>query len=150
LKDIGIDVQVKQIDPTLWGQRIDANEIMATMFWGHDQGWDSDYSGNAMNRVGRAWQLWYNTGGAQGEEPPQWVMDMYALDAARWSAVSGSDEFNRLKEETFAWSRANLPMITIVEQVKYPMIAAKNLRNVATAGYAIASNFAGEQLWFEQ
>lgn len=150
LKDIGIDVQVKQIDPTLWGQRIDANEIVATMFWGHDQGWDSDYSGNAMNRVGRAWQLWYNTGGAQGEEPPQWVMDMYALDAARWSAVSGSDEFNRLKEETFAWSRANLPMITIVEQVKYPMIAAKNLRNVATAGYAIASNFAGEQLWFEQ
>ena len=150
LKDVGIDVQVKQIDPTLWGQRIDANEIMATMFWGHDQGWDSDYSGNAMNRVGRAWQLWYNTGGAQGEEPPQWVKDMYELDAARWSAVSGSDEFNRLKEETFAWSRTNLPMITIVEQVKYPMIAAKNLRNVATAGYAIASNFAGEQLWFEQ
>ncbi|MFN3981679.1 MAG: ABC transporter substrate-binding protein [Caldilinea sp.] len=150
LKDVGIDVQVKQIDPTLWGQRLDANEIMATMFWGHDQGWDSDYSGNAMNRVGRAWQLWYNTGGAQGEEPPQWVKDMYELDAARWSAVSGSDEFNKLKEETFAWSRTNLPMITIVEQVKYPMIAAKNLRNVATAGYAIASNFAGEQLWFEQ
>lgn len=150
LKDVGIDVQVKQIDPTLWGQRINANEIMATMFWGHDQGWDSDYSGNAMNRVGRAWQLWYNTGGAEGEEPPQWVKDMYALDAARWSSVSGSDEFNKLKEETFAWSRTNLPMITIVEQVKYPMIAAKNLRNVATAGYAIASNFAGEQLWFEQ
>lgn len=150
LKDVGIDLQVKQIDPNLWGQRIDANEIMATMFWGHDQGWDSDYSGNAMNRVGRAWQLWYTTGGAEGEEPPQWVKDMYALDAARWSAVSGSDEFNKLKEETFAWSRANLPMITIVEQVKYPMIAAKNLRNVATAGYAIASNFAGEQLWFEQ
>ena len=30
------------------------------------------------------------------------------------------------------------------------MIAAQNLRNVADAGYAIASNFAGEQLWFEQ
>lgn len=150
LKDIGIDLQVKQIDPNLWAQRRDANELMATVFWGHDQGWDSDYSGNAMDRVGRAWQLWYNTNGAEGEEPPQWVKDMYALDAARWSSVSGSDEFNKLKEETFAWSRANLPMITIVEQVKYPMIAAKNLRNVANAGYAIASNFAGEQLWFEQ
>ncbi|HAJ37157.1 MAG TPA: ABC transporter substrate-binding protein [Chloroflexi bacterium] len=149
-KDVGIDLQVKQIDPNLWAQRRDANELMATVFWGHDQGWDSDYSGNAMDRVGRAWQLWYNTGGAEGEEPPQWVKDMYALDAARWSSVSGSDEFNKLKEETFAWSRANLPMITIVEQVKYPMIAAKNLRNVANAGYAIASNFAGEQLWFEQ
>ena len=74
--------------------------------------------------------------------------DAYDLDAKRWSSVSGSEEFNALKEDTFAWSRADLPMITIVEQVKYPMIAAQNLRNVANAGYAIASNFAGEQLWF--
>ena len=51
------------------------------------------------------------------------MKDVYELDAARWSSVSGSDEFNQLKEETFAWARANLPMITIVEQVKYPMIA---------------------------
>jgi hypothetical protein len=75
---------------------------------------------------------------------------MYALDAARWSAVSGSEEYNRLKEETYAWVRANLPRITIVEKVKYPMIANKDLRNVASAGYAIASNFAGEQLWFDR
>ena len=151
LKEVGIDLQVKRIDPQLWDQRNLANELQATMFWSHDQGWDSDYSGSdSFNRTGRLWHLWHQTNGAEGEEPPQWVKDMYALDAARWSSVSGSDEFNKLKEETFAWSRANLPMITIVEQVKYPMIAAKNLRNVATAGYAIASNFAGEQLWFEQ
>lgn len=151
LKEVGIDLQVKQIDPNLWDQRILANELQATMFWGHDQGWDSDYSGSdSFNRTGRLWHLWYQTNGAEGEEPPQWVKDMYALDAARWSAVSGSDEFNQLKEDTFAWSRANLPMITIVEKVKYPMIAAQNLRNVAEGGYAIASNFAGEQLWFEQ
>lgn len=78
------------------------------------------------------------------------MKDMYALDVARWSSVSGSDEFNQLKEDSFAWVRENLPAITIVEKVKYPMIAAANLRNVAEGGYAIASNFAGEQLWFEQ
>jgi len=151
LKEVGIDLQVKRIDPQLWEQRILANELQATMFWGHDQGWDSDYSGSdSFRRTGRAWALWHETNGAEGEEPPQWVKDMYALDAARWSAVSGSDEFNKLKEDTFAWSRANLPAITIVETVKYPMIAAQNLHNVASAGYAIASNFAGEQLWFSE
>ena len=151
LKEIGIDLQVKRIDPNLWTQRQDANELQATMFWSHDQGWDSDYSGSdSFRRTGRAWALWHETNGAEGEEPPQWVKDMYDLDAARWSSVSGSDEFNKLKEDTFAWARTNLPVITIVEKVKYPMIAAQNLRNVADAGYAIASNFAGEQLWFEQ
>lgn len=149
-KEIGIDLQVKQIDPQLWDQRTLANELQATMFWAHDQGWDSDYSGSdSFRRSGRLWALWHETNGKEGEEPPQWVKDMYALDAARWSSVSGSDEFNKLKEDTYAWARTNLPVITVVEQVKYPMIAAKNLRNVANAGYAIASNFAGEQLWFE-
>ncbi|GIV69990.1 ABC transporter substrate-binding protein [Caldilinea sp.] len=152
LKDVGLNLQVKRIDPQLWDQRILANEMQATVFWGHDQGWDSDYSGSegAANRSFRLWSLWHLTNGAEGEEPPQWVKDMYALDAARWSAVSGSDEYNRLKEETYAWVRANLPRITVVEKVKYPMIANKDLRNVASAGYAIASNFAGEQLWFDR
>ena len=149
-KEIGIDLQVKQIDPQLWDQRTLANELQATVFWAHDQGWDSDYSGSdSFRRSGRLWALWHETNGKEGEEPPQWVKDMYALDAARWSSVSGSDEFNKLKEDTYAWARTNLPVVTIVEQVKYPMIAAKNLRNVANAGYAIASNFAGEQLWLE-
>jgi peptide/nickel transport system substrate-binding protein len=150
LKEVGIRIQVKRIDSQLWAQRRDANELQATLFWGHDQGWDSDYSTNAIDRVGTAWLLWYETNGAEGEEPPQWVKDVFELDANRWSSVSGSDEFNQLKEETFAWSRANLPMITIVEGVKYPMIANSKLRNVAQGGYAIASNFAGEQLWYKQ
>ena len=80
------------------------------MFWGHDQGWDSDYSGSdSFRRTGRLWACGTQTNGTEGEEPPQWVKDMYALDAARWSSVSGSEEFNKLKEDTFAWSRENLP-----------------------------------------
>jgi peptide/nickel transport system substrate-binding protein len=148
LKEVGINLQVKAIDPTLWGQRSDANELQATMFWSHDQGWDNDHTEGAINRSGRNWLIWRNTKGAEGEEPPQWVKDAFELDAKRWSSVSGSDEFNALKEEQYAWSRTNLPVIQIVETVKYPMIANAKLNNVASAGFAIASNFAGEQLWY--
>lgn len=150
LREVGIRIQIKRIDSQLWSERLDANELQATIFWGHDQGWDSDYSGNKINQIGSAWDIWLDTNGQEGEEPPQWIKDVVELDAKRWSAVSGSDEFNQLKEETFAWSRANLPMITIVETVKYPMIVNQKLRNVAEGGYAIASNFAGEQLWYEE
>ena len=148
LKDIGIDLQVKRIDAQLWTQRTTANELQATVFWSHDQGWDSDWTGNPMQRYGRAWDLWRVTNGAEGVEPPQWVKDVIELDKERWSSVSGSDEYNQLKEAGYAWSRENLPIIQIVEKVKYPMIANQKLHNVAEAGFAIASNFAGEQLWY--
>lgn len=150
LGDVGIRVQVKRIDSSLWGDRNAANELMATVFWSHDQGWGDGYTGGTIGYAGPAWNSWRTTDGEEGEEPPQWVKDVWQLDADRWSAVPGSDEFNTLLDQGFEWSRTNLPIIQIVEQVKYPMIANKNLRNVATAGFAIASNFAGEQLWYEE
>lgn len=150
LKDVGLNVQVRRIDSQLWGQRSDANEIQATVFWSHDQGWDSGWTGDVIHRAGRLWHIWHNTRGAEGEEPPDWAKRAYELDALRWSSVSGSDEYNQLMAEGHAWSRENLPLITIVEQVKYPMIASKRLRNVPSGGFAIAANFAGEQLWFAE
>jgi peptide/nickel transport system substrate-binding protein len=150
LKDVGLDVQVKQIDPQLWGQRMDANEIQATVFWTNDQGWDDNWTGRAIEENGRLWWDWYNTGGEEGEEPPAWVTEAFEIDKERWSVVSGSEEYNALKEAGFAWDRENLPLITVVENVKYPMIANQNLGNIPKAGFAIAANFSGEQLFFDQ
>jgi peptide/nickel transport system substrate-binding protein len=140
-KDVGLDVQVKQIDSQLWGQRTNANELQATVFWSHDQGWDDNWTGDVINRAGRNWHLWYTTNGAEGEEPPDWVKQAYEIDAKRWSSVSGSDEYNQLKEDGYAWSRDNLAQITLVESVKYPMIASQKLGNIPKAGFAIAANF---------
>ena len=150
LRDVGIDMQVKQIDSSLWGQRWNNNEIQATVMWSHDQGWANDGTSGNVDRAGRLWSVWYNTRGKEGVEPPAWVKKAWELDETRWGTVPGSDEYNRLWEEGRAWARENLPYINFVEQVKYPMIANKDLRNVASAGFAIACNFAGEQLWFDR
>ena len=83
-------------------------------------------------------------------EPPDWVKKVFDLDKKRWSVISGSDEYNKLKEEGFAWDRENLPEITLIENVKYPMIISARMGNVASAGYAIAQNFAGEQLFYRK
>lgn len=150
LRDVGIDMQVKQIDSSLWGQRWNNNEIQATVMWSHDQGWANDGTSGNVDRAGRLWAVWYNTQGKEGVEPPAWAKKAFELDETRWGTVPGSDEYNRLWEEGRAWERENLPYINFVEQVKYPMIANKDLRNVASAGFAIACNFAGEQLWFDR
>lgn len=150
LRDVGIDVQVKQIDPQLWGQRRDANELQASVFWAHDQGWDNNYTSDTIQRAGESWWRYMTTDGEEGVEPPDWVKQAFELDKKRWSVISGSDEYNKLKEEGFAWHRANLPEITLVENVKYPMIVSARMGNVASHGYAIAQNFAGEQLFYRE
>ena len=150
LREVGLDMQVKQIDPTLHGQRWANNELMATVMWSHDVGWANDGTSGNVGRAGRMWELWYTSQGKEGVEPPAWVKKAFELDETRWGTVPGSDEYKTLWEEGNAWQRENLPYINFVEGVKYPMIANKDLRNVAQAGYAIACNFAGEQLWFDR
>ncbi len=55
---------------------------------------------------------------------------LFNIDADKWAAVAGSDEYNAKVEEGFQWARDNLPYINFVEYVKYPLIVNKNLRNV--------------------
>lgn len=148
LNAVGIKASVKQLENNAYNQKQTNNEIQANTQWSHDQGWDSDWTQGDSARAGQMWEQWRASQGKTGSEPPAWIKKAYELDKARWSSVSGSDEYNKLREDGYAWERENLPYINFVEHVKYPMIAKKNLGNVATAGFAIASNFAGEQLYW--
>lgn len=150
LKEVGIKATLKQIDPQLWSQRVDANEIQATLFWSHDQGWDGEYTGNQFVRVGPLWNKWNTTNGKEGTAPPDWVKEAYKIDSQRWAALSGSAEYDRLKKAGQDWHHKWVPQITIVEKVKYPMITSADLGNVPESGYAIAANFSGEQFYFKK
>lgn len=150
LKDVGINTTVKKLDSSLWAERRNNNELQATVFWAHDQGWDNNWTSDTIQRAGYAWWV-YMTQSADSEmamEPPDWVLEAFELDKARWGSVSGSEEYNQHKEQGNAWHRANLPEITVVENVKYPLIVSVDMANVATEGFAIAQNFAMEQLFY--
>lgn len=150
LNAVGIKTTVKQLESNTWGTKNTNNEIQANTQWSNDAGWDSGLTTGYADSAGRMWQLWRTSEGAQGIEPPDWYKKAIDMDKARWQSVSGSDAYMALKQEQFKWDRENLPYINFVEQVKYPMIAKKGLMNVGTGGFAIAQNFAGEQLWWDK
>ncbi len=150
MKDIGINMTVRQIDSSLFGEQYNANQIQASVHWSHDRGWDNDAVTGSVNRAGRQWAVYMGTDGEEGEEPPEWIMKAYDIDARRWQAVSGSPEYMAIVEEGTQWCRDNLPYINYVEQVKYPMIVSTKLGNVPQSGFAIAANFSGEQLFFNE
>jgi peptide/nickel transport system substrate-binding protein len=151
LKKIGISVNVKKIDTTLWGTRRGSNDLMSTIFWSHDQNGAAGLGvEDSIGRAGRVWAQYNASQGKSGVKPPDWAQQGYDIMAKWWSSVPGSAEYTKLTEDGFAWQRTNLPYITIVENVKYPMVVSKKLGNVASGGFAIACNFAGEQLYFTE
>ena len=150
LKDVGINVTVKKLEPALWRDRRNNNELQSTIMWAHDQGYDNNWTSDTIQRAGFAWWVYMmkSSDSEMAMEPPPWVLESFELDKKRWGSVSGGDEYNQYKEQGNAWHRENLPEITVVEKVKYPLIVSVDLENVATEGYAISQNFAMEQLFY--
>ena len=150
LKAVGLKVSLKSIDMRLREQRTSSNEMQAFLMWCHDQGWNDGWTSGIIGSSAPLWSRWYTTDGKEGEEPPAWVKKAYDIDKRRWESVTGSEEYNKLWREGLAWHKQYLPLITIVEKVKYPMIVSARMGNVPRSGFAIAANFSAEQFFYEK
>ena len=75
-REVGVDMNLKPEDLTLFNERLTANKIDASV-WDGDGGLDVmrtpayylPIGGNTTGYAG-AWATWYTSGGAKGEEPP--------------------------------------------------------------------------------
>ncbi len=146
---VGVKTSMKTLESGLLATRGDANELKADLLWHHGpELWWGALWDFVPNRWGRAWQVWFNTGGAGGEEPPADVKQFMSL-MDRSIARSGSE-----REEAIEAYRKlmydNVYIILNVQDVKYPLIVNKNLGNVPKAGFAIAANFSAEQMFFRK
>lgn len=148
LRAVGLRTQVRQLSPSEWGSRWGDNELQATVMWSNDRGSDNDTTTGNIRRAGPLWAQWHTTNGQKGEEPPLWIKQIIDLAAQLRGEVPGSTEYNRLYESGLEWHRANLPIITVVERAKQPLIVSQRLRNIPSGGFSIAANFAAEQLYY--
>ncbi len=154
---IGVDASMRQIDPALRNVRQNANELQATTHWVAENMWRrggtwQDYL--PMMTWAPLWTTWYNTGGAEGEEPPPEVMRLYDLHSDFVQALVGSEESNAILDEIYAVHGENLFMMNVVELSHYPTTLNTRLRNVPGPGrwgeLGIILNIAFEQWFFEQ
>ena len=134
-KDVGIKATMKTIEPGLQATRRNANELQADLLWHHGpELWWGALWDFVPSAYGRAWFTWFNTAGAEGEEPPEDVKKfMAAMD--RSIALSGAERDAAI-EEVREMMMENVYIILNVEDVKYPLIVNKNLGNVPTGGFA--------------
>lgn len=149
LKKVGIKVTVKAIEIGLWGQRVNAGTLQATIMWLRDLGNESPWTWNPYEIIPQ-YYLWYTTGGKQGLEPPKWVKDGFVLNEKIWIVIPGSEEYHRLKREKLVWEKQYLPVISFVGKAKHPIIVSSRLGNIPRSGRDIAINYSIEQFFFSK
>jgi len=147
-KAVGINASMKVLEASLRGERETANELRARVRWHHfpELWWGALWDANPYS-WGNLWNDWLTTNGEQGEEPPEDVKRF--MDLVNKSIVVDGEE---REQAIAAWKKMmydNVYVIVTVERVKYPLIVNKKLRNVPTSGFAIAANFALEQMYYE-
>jgi len=147
-KEVGINASLKVLEGSLRGERENANELHARVRWHHfpELWWGALWDANPYS-WGHTWNTWLNSNGESGDEPPQEVKDF--MDLVNKSIVVDGEA---REQAIAAWKKMmydNVYVIVTVEHVKYPMIVNKKLRNIPTAGFAIAANFAMEQVYYE-
>ncbi len=137
-KDIGIDVRIKIETFALFVERSMANLIdmrveggefniepgfstlpqyYVPMQWGWTSGW------------GVKWDQWYQTGGTEGEKPPEKIMNLINW-YKEMKLVVIEEERIELAQKILKSHADNLWMINIVTGTPQPIIVKENLRNI--------------------
>ncbi len=146
-KALGIKTTMKQVDPSLWLTRRDANQLQAAVLWAaHDKGWELGFG---VDNEAQLWQVWHNTAGEEGEEPPDWIKRLFELNSLKRQAIPNSAEWKEIEEEMRSLEYDNILSFIVAERVKYPVILSADIGNIQQTGYGIAADFAAEQFFFK-
>lgn len=90
---------------------------------------------------GIGWKQWFNSDGAEGEEPPDWAKEMFEL-ATEWKTVlPGSERYMQIGRRLIDLNLENLTIIGTVGSIPKPIIVKNNLHNVMREMPTVHFNF---------
>ncbi|MHB8627021.1 MAG: ABC transporter substrate-binding protein [Aggregatilineales bacterium] len=140
LKTVGIKVDYKQLTPELLFQRMAANQSAGRYDWDRANTWrlrhNHDYLPN--DDWGPAWRQWYESGGKQGVQPPDWIMQLYSIHQDIMKAVPNTPADQAAMDKLYAWYQANIPYFVIVDGPVYPVMLNDRIGNAMTGGFGHA------------
>lgn len=133
-RTVGVTLELRNIERSLYYERTDANLHEATV-WHGDGGLDvllstgNYFPSGAGANLGPLWGTWYETGGAQGEEPPPPVrrqMELYD----QLKSSGDADEQTRLMTEIMDIGREEFYLIGVVRESDKYFIASNAIHNI--------------------
>ncbi len=136
-KVIGVEIQWKSVTRTLLSQKILSNEEPMSL-WHGDETADTLFLRRPKYFApingdescwGVLWGLWYNSGGEQGEEPPQYIKDLY-----NWLDEYMTNDSNEPAAKVLASQMEHIWTIGSVGNAPQCLWVRNNLKNVSETG----------------
>ena len=150
--EVGICTTIKTFETGVWIEAHGANQNHAFTWWYHypRHPWHEpgDYVGIAWQKTyAPLWYNWYQTGGQEGEEPPQAYIDLRHMQDEMFSTpdLQRQKELWELMKQNIS---ENVWLIPIVDDVLGPLPVSADLGNVPEEGYAIENATAAEMFFF--
>jgi peptide/nickel transport system substrate-binding protein len=149
LKAIGLNVNAKEV--TSEASRDNAKAARSDI----NMEWDVPYEPTLIANVdlyvpyysdisplfGIKWRQWYNSGGKEGEEPPDWAKRLFDL-AKEWRTVlPGSERYIEIGKELIRLNLQNMTVIGTIGVIPKPVIVSDRLHNVKTDMGTVHFNF---------
>jgi peptide/nickel transport system substrate-binding protein len=149
-KAVGLNTTLKTIESGLWSERNTANQLQAQITWNATLTMWWQIWGMTPN-VGWAplWNNWINSSGETGEEPPAEAQRFTDLILQSVAVNPESAEREEIIQEYLDILHEQIYCMPTVINVQAPLILHKDIRNVATAGFAIAAYYAAEQWYYD-
>lgn len=139
-EDVGVKSEVEEMTRSLLDTRWPNNEL-AVRVWNEDttgftfSNIDKRVPSVANNFLGPAWVTWFDSNGAEGEEPPEYVKNL--MDMHRRGPTLPEDERNELGKEiyrTIVDNMNNIGIVGLSPMVQGVIVTNAKLRNVPEKG----------------
>ena len=142
LKQVGIKVDYKQIDPNLLWERLAANEIGGRYDWNRANTWGLRHNHGylPLDSWAPLWVDWVGTGGETGEEPPDWIKELYTIGEEIMATAPGTAEADAAADKLYDWYYENIPYFIVIDGPVYPPMINNRIGNVPTGGYGHANS----------
>ena len=149
-QDVGIKADYQTMSRSLFTEQQSANEHQFRLAWAPSAFWRNTpdrYGWGADQNV--AWNDWWTSNGARGEEPPQWAKRALEIKDMAATYLLSPEKMEELQEEQFKIIRERIPFVMPIDHGQYPIVVSNELGNIPTGGQAIMASWTQEQFFFK-
>ena len=150
-EDIGLQVDIKQVDGNFLWERQGANKLFSTVWWlgGPSALGRNDFLTPFFVNMPE-WEQWWATNGEEGSEPLSWAKEMYQ---ARQKLIGSTSQEDKLKYSKKIWEiqAEQIPLIGTVADTPLPLVVSEDLGNIAVdnvTDYTSTRIFEANYQWY--
>jgi len=149
MDDVGIRVNLRTLELSLYNERVEENDVQATVMWAEII-WYNVGEWVIRDGVGGTYFDYFESGGIIGIEPPPLINDLFVyIDNAFWLPLEGAR--GEFANWLASWQE-NVWGLQYLDSVQQPIIANRNLMNldILQPTWGIGLAFGGEIFYFAE